>query len=40
MKKDSRAELTKAETYQLCKTIADQDFYGYLTHIDLGSKQA
>ena len=29
MKKDSRAELTKAETYQLCKGRADQDFYGY-----------
>ena len=29
---DNGAELTKAETYQLCKSIAEQDFYGWLTH--------
>ncbi len=29
---DDGAELTKAETYQLCKGIAEQDFYGWLTH--------
>ena len=29
---DNGAELTKAETYQLCKGIAEQDFYGWLTH--------
>ena len=29
---DDGVELTKAETYQLCKGIAEQDFYGWLTH--------
>ena len=29
---DNGATLTKAETYQLCKGIAEQDFYGWLTH--------
>ena len=37
---DNGAELTKAETYQLCKGIAEQDFYGWLTHKVLYSKQA
>ena len=40
MKRDGVAKLTKAETYQLCKGIADQDFYGWLTHKVLYSKQA